>query len=110
MREKSTEPENKVEVSGKTIIVELSKKVTFNDLEVEKIELDFGSLTGADICEAETSFRDRFFQPIPDANYSIAYQASVAAKAAKLPYELILKLNHKEFSAVTGAAKGFLLG
>ena len=40
MKEKLTEPQGEVEIVGKTIIVELSKKVTFNDFEIEKIELD----------------------------------------------------------------------
>ena len=92
------------------INVKLSKPISFNDVETKEINLDFGSLTGIDICDAETNFRERFYQPIPDANYSQAYQAAVAAKAAKLPYELILDLNLNDFSKVTGAAKGFLLG
>ena len=99
-----------IEVVGNVIKVKLSEKVKFNDVEVETLELDFASLTGVDICEAETNFRERFFQPIPDANYSLGYQAAVAAKASKLPYELILELKHKDFANVTGAAKGFLLG
>ncbi len=102
--------ENKIEVDKGIITIGLSSKLKFNDVEVEKVELDFNSLTGADLCDAETNFRERYFQPIPDANYSQAFQAAVAAKASKLPYELILELNLKDFSRVTGATKGFLLG
>ncbi len=91
------------------IKVKLSKKVKFNDVEVEKIELDFNSLTGADICEAEGNFRDKFHVPVPEANYSKGFQAAVAAKASNLPYDLILELNYVDFTKVTGAAKGFLM-
>ena len=104
------ETEEKVAIVGNIMKIKLSKKIKFNDVEIREINLDFGSLTGVDICEAESNFRDRFYVPVPDANYSFAYQAAVAAKASKLPYELILELNHRDFSAVTGATKGFLLG
>ena len=100
----------KITVIGNVIKIKLSKETKFNDVEIKEINLDFGSLTGADICEAESNFRDRFYVPIPDANYSSAYQAAVAAKASKLPYELILELNYIDFIAVTGSARGFLLG
>lgn len=104
----NTTQEEKILDKG-IIKVKLSKKVKFNDVEVEKIELDFNSLTGADICEAEGNFRDRFHVPVPEANYAKAYQAAIAAKASKLPYDLILELNYLDFSKVTGAAKGFLM-
>jgi len=99
-----------IEINKGVITVNLSSKIKFNEIEIEKIELDFNSLTGGELCDAETNFRERYFQPIPDANYSQAFQAAVAAKASKLPYELILELNLKDFSRVTGATKGFLLG
>lgn len=110
MEEPMEDQSKTIEVDKNIIKIKLSKKIKFNDVEIEKIELDLNSLTGADICEAETNFRERFYQPIPDSNYSQAYQAAVVAKASKLPYELILELNLKDFSKVTGAAKGFLLG
>lgn len=102
--------EEKIEITGSIMKIKLSNKIKFNDVEFKEISLDFNSLTGADICEAESDFRDRFFTPVPDSNYSIAFQAAVAAKASKLPYELILELNQKDFAVVAGAAKGFLLG
>lgn len=101
---------SEIKIENGTISFKLSKKMKFNDVEIEKVDLDLNSLTGGDICEAETNFRERFFQPIPDANYSQAYQAAVAAKASGLPYEFILELNPRDFSRVTGAIKGFLLG
>jgi len=101
--------EERLSIVGSSVKIKLSNKVMFNDVEIKEISLDFGFLTGVDLCEAECNFRDRFYNPIPDANYSMAYQAAVAAKASKLPYELILELKQKDFSAVTGATKGFLM-
>lgn len=102
--------EEKIVIDKGIITIKLDKKFKFNDVEIEKVDLDFNSLTGAEICDAESNFRDKYYQPVPNVNYSFAYQAAVAAKASKLPYELILELPVKDFTAIIGAARGFLLG
>ncbi len=88
---------------------QLKNPIIFNEKEIKEVKLDFHSLTGSDICDAESDFRGRFYTVIPDANYAKGYQAAVAAKASGLPYDCILSLSIKDFSKVTGATKGFLM-
>ena len=97
------------ESGNKKIRIELDKKIKFNEINIERVELDFEALTGKDICEAETEYRGEFYQPILDPNYSMAYQAAIAAKASSLPYEVILELGPKDFTKVVDASKGFLM-
>lgn len=99
----------KVEIGNGNIKIKLSKKINFNDMTIERVDLDFEALTGKDICDAESDFRGEFLQPILDPNYSMAYQAAVAAKASGLPYEVILGLSPKDFAKVVEVSRGFLM-
>ncbi len=100
----------KVEIQNEIIIITLGIPINFNDEKITKLELDFNALTGVDICDAESDALGRFYTPLPDTNYSTAYQAAIAAKAAGLPFDVILELKSKDFKMVTECTKGFLLG
>jgi len=100
----------KVEITNEIVIVTLGTPINFNDEKIEKLELDFNALTGVDICDAESDALGRFYTPLPDTNYSTAYQAAIAAKASKMPFDVILELKSKDFKMVTECTKGFLLG
>ncbi|MCS5421248.1 MULTISPECIES: hypothetical protein [Psychrilyobacter] len=108
-----TQPKNikpKIELKEDKVIVTLGGPITFNGEKIGKIELDFNSITGAEICEAESESLGKFFTPLPDVNYSTAYQAAIAAKASGIPFEAILELKSKDFRVITECTKGFLLG
>lgn len=107
---KEIKKKSKLEIKNEIIIITLGIPINFNGEIIEKLELDFNSLTGVGICEAESEALGKFYTPLPDTNYSTAYQGAIAAKASGLPFEAILELKSKDFKTVTECTKGFLLG
>ena len=107
---KKFKEKTKLEIKNEIIIITLGIPINFNGEIIEKLELDFNSLTGVDICEAESEALGKFYTPLPDTNYSTAYQGAIAAKASGLPFEAILEIKSKDFKTVTECTKGFLLG
>ena len=107
---KEIKKKSKIEIKNEIIIITLGASISFNDEKIKKLELDFNSLTGVDICDAESDALGRFYTPLPDTNYSTAYQAAIAAKASGIPFDAILELKSKDFKTVTECTKGFLLG
>lgn len=108
--DKKIKEKTNLEIKNEVIIITLGASINFNDEIIKKLELDFNGLTGVDICEAESDALGRFYTPLPDTNYSTAYQGAIAAKASGLPFEAILELKSKDFKIVTECTKGFLLG
>jgi len=107
---KEIKKKSKIEIKNEIIIITLGIPINFNGEIIEKLELDFNSLTGVDICEAESEALGKFYTPLPDTNYSTAYQGAIAAKASRLPFEAILEIKSKDFKTITECTKGFLLG
>lgn len=87
----------------------LSKPVVYDDKEFTEINLDLDSLTGEDLVNIETEMTaSGLMVALPEASKS--YQMYVAARAAKVPVELIKKLSIKDASAITIKVQSFLLG
>ncbi|WP_028856083.1 phage tail assembly protein [Psychrilyobacter atlanticus] len=107
---KTIKEKTKLEIKNEIVIITLGIPINFNGEIIEKLELDFNSLTGVDICEAESEALGKFYTPLPDTNYSTAYQGAIAAKASGLPFEAILEIKSKDFKTITECTKGFLLG
>lgn len=87
----------------------LAKPHTYEGKEYSEIELDLESLTGQDLISASNQARvlgDN--SPVPEL--SKTYLAVVAAKAGKVPVDLILSLPAKDFTTVTMTVQNFLLG
>lgn len=85
------------------------KPFTFEGKEYKELTLDLDSLTGKDIINASTEAR-----LLEQENFSLvlelskAFQAVIAAKAAKVPVEMLLSLPAKEFSNITLLVENFL--
>ena len=91
--------------------IALNKPVTFDGKEYTKLELDFDSLTGRELMKAEAEAKA--LTPggyIPVLELSKPYQVVIAAKAAKVPVDVIMELPGKDYTKVTVAAQDFLLG
>jgi len=85
------------------------KPFTFEGKEYKELTLDLDSLTGKDIINASTEARlleQGDFSPVLEL--SKAFQAVIAAKAAKVPVEMLLSLPAKEFSNITLLVENFL--
>jgi hypothetical protein len=86
----------------------LSKPFSFEDKEYKELNIDLDSLTGRDIINAAQEART-LEGPVPVPELSKAYHAVIAAKAAKVPVEMLLKLPAKDFSKITLLVENFLL-
>lgn len=87
----------------------LSKPHVFEEKEYKELTLDCESLTGRDLIAAASESRILGdVGPVPEL--SKTYLAVVAAKAARVPVELIQSLPAKDFTAVTLTVQNFLLG
>lgn len=89
--------------------VEFSKPFTFESVEYTGLDLDLDRLTGKDLINIEAEMTARGVQaPMPEISKS--YQMLIAARAARVPVELIEELPMKDASAVTMKVVNFLFG
>ena len=98
-----------VTVVGGVTTINLKHPVKFNDVEIKEVKMDFNSLNGVKLCEAEVVSQGRFYSASSEIKFGQAYQAAVGAAAADLPYEAILELKHSDFDILVEVVKGFLL-
>lgn len=88
----------------------LLRPIVFEEQEITELKLDFDSLSGADLIQAERlaaripGYSDSFVKPT-----NTLYQVCVAAQAAKVVPELITSLKAKDFARVTMSAANFLI-
>lgn len=86
----------------------LTKTVTWEDAEYNELNIDLDGLTGDELLDAEREFiLEGGKARVPE--FSKGYLACVAAKAAKVPIEVIRKLPGKDFTAITLSVQDFLL-
>lgn len=93
-------------------VVKLTRPKQFDGKEVTEIVLDLDSLTGTDIELAENQFtaqNPEISASTPVKWMSNAFLAIVAAKAAKVPVELIKSLSATDYSKVTMKVQVFLI-
>ena len=90
--------------------MKLSKKITFEGKDIEEISFDFEALTGADLLAAfrEAALIGHDQNSVQALNGEC--QTCVAAKAAKVPVDLLLALPAKDLSAILVLAMRFLVG
>ena len=88
--------------------INLKKPVTFESKEYTEVNAEFDNLTGQDLIDATNEARARGDQSVL-VELSKLYQAIVAAKAAKVPVDMVIGLGGKDFVAITKAAQSFLL-
>lgn len=87
----------------------LSKPFTFEEKEYTSLDLNMEDLTGADLENIEREMSAAgMVVALPEASKS--YQMYVAARAAKVPVELIKALPLRDASAITVKVQSFLLG
>ncbi|TEB13362.1 phage tail assembly protein [Pelotomaculum propionicicum] len=90
--------------------ITLSRPFTFEDKEYTEINLDLDSLTGRDLIDSE---REAVVVVGPSSSpvveLSKPYSAALAAKAAKVPIEMILELPARDFTMITMTVQDFLL-
>lgn len=88
------------------VTIKLSKAITTTNGEVSEIKLDFDSLSGQDIINAEKEFTARGGAGIMKEN-SKMYQAIIAAKLSGVIYDDLLLCSAKDFSEITLQVQNF---
>lgn len=88
--------------------ISLKKAIKVNGEEKEKINLDFESITGRDLINAEKVMR-AMGDTTPSAFLSMNFHAIVAAKIIGIPVDDIFDMNATDFKNITVAVAGFLL-
>lgn len=84
--------------------ITLTRGVSYKDTELESLTLDLDSLTGNDLVDAESNLR----RTHPDAPlWGTQHTAYIAAKAAHIPGEVIMKLPIRDFMKVNAAVMNF---
>ena len=86
----------------------LKKPQTHEGADYTILNAEFDNLTGQDLIDATNEARARGDQSVI-IELSKLYQAIVAAKAAKVPVDMVVAMGGKDFVAVTKAAQSFLL-
>ncbi len=89
-------------------VIKLTEEVKIGDTVVKELDLDFASLRGIDLLDAEKEVR-AFGDDTPMLMFSMRYQAAVVARLTDLTYDDVLNMNGKDFTALTNAVGGFLM-
>jgi hypothetical protein len=92
-------------------IVEFKRPIEFNGAEISALALDLESMTGDNLIELESSYRQLNkgkYIPVPDIEKG--YQVLVAAFACKVNPSIIQKLPAGDFNKICEAVRDFLLG
>jgi hypothetical protein len=89
------------------MIITLSKPIEHNSQTIAELDLDLDGLTGADLEQVEREFTASGHQGgIPET--SKIYQAMVAARACRVPYDVLRTLPAKDYSKITLSVLTFL--
>ena len=88
--------------------IKLKKAIKINGEETKTVNLNFDSITGNELIEAERTLR-ALGDTSPSAYLSMKYHAIIAAKLMGIPLDDVLEMNATDFKNVTVAVAGFLL-
>lgn len=87
--------------------VKLNKKVLHKDKELTELDLNLDELTGLDLLDCEQAVIKSGRQSLLN-DFSKAYLIQVAARACKMPAELLESLGAKDFTNITNLTQNFL--
>ena len=83
--------------------------IKYEDKTYAKIIFDFGKLKGTDAVAIEEEMESQNSYALAPETSKV-YQAKMAARAGRVPSDLIESLNLQDFNRITNAARNFLLG
>ena len=89
-------------------VIKLKKPYRHKGEDRYELNLDLDGLTGADIIKVETDLVSQG-KIVVTGDYSKLYLSRVAARAAKLPPEVLDQLCAPDFTKVTNEVQAFLL-
>lgn len=89
--------------------IKLAKVITYDGEEIKELNLDFDSLTGQDLLNAEKEAIALNKNTAPIKEFDKGYLSIVAAKAAGISTDIMPLLGAKDFTKVTVQTQNFLL-
>lgn len=90
------------------IEIKLRKPYTYKGEQRSTINLDLENLTGADIVKAETELVAQG-KIVVTGEYSKVYLSRIAARAAKVPAEVLETFDCRDFMRITNEVQAFLV-
>lgn len=91
--------------------IQLKKALKHKGKDLTELNIPLEELTGADLIEIDKQnidMDDRKAMILPE--FSKSYLIAVAARAARIPVEVLRQLGARDFTVVTGAVQNFLTG
>jgi hypothetical protein len=89
--------------------VKLQKALKHKGQELTELDIPLETLTGADLIEVEQQLIQAGKLTLM-ADFAKVYLIRVAARAARIPVEVLESLSARDFTVVTGRVQGFLMG
>lgn len=105
----SKKTETELDSNNDIITYELKRPTTINGTEYKKITLDLYHLNGDDIASAEFEMASSGNLIAGPAELNKTYLMHIAARAAKIPFEVLKQFSIKDISAITMVTQGFLM-
>ena len=88
--------------------IRLKKALRHKGEELQELDIPLENLTGTDLIDIEQQlFKSGKVALMPD--YSKVYLIQVAARAAKIPVEVMERLSARDFTVVTNRVQSFLM-
>lgn len=89
--------------------VQLGKNLKHKGADLNELDIPLEDLTGADLIDVEQQiFKSGKVALMPD--YAKVYLIRVAARAARIPVEVLEQLSARDFTNVTNKVQNFLMG
>lgn len=105
----SKKTEAELDSNNDIITYELKRPTTINGTEYKEITLDLYHLNGDDIASAEFEMASSGNLIAGPAELNKTYLMHIAARAAKIPFEVLKQFSIKDISAITMVTQGFLM-
>ena len=88
--------------------IQLKKAITHKGQELRELDVPLDKLTGNDLIDVEEHIL-RTGNPIQSTDFSRVYLIAIAARAAKIPVEVLRMMNAGDFNKVIMEVRNFLM-
>ena len=105
----SKKTETELDSNDGIITYELKRPTTISGTEYKEIKLDLYHLNGDDIASAELEIMSSGNLIAGPAELNKTYLMHIAARAAKIPFEVLKQFSIKDVSAITMMTQTFLM-
>ena len=87
--------------------IQLKKPITHKGYEIKALDLELDTLTGNDLIDVEEQIL-KTGNPIQSTDFSRVYLITVAARALRMPVEILKQMCARDFARVVNEVRNFL--